>query len=334
MKRGWGYGKQSMSLADKMRTRKAVKFESETMKVYEYTWNDYTTYHNDVTVKYINNKEKKRKTIVFSGLHKAKNYNVTNLKNQTEIFNHTAEVLFQDYFKFNQNLENKYFKNKELKKENEKMLNINNYVNFKEVEKLNERDFRELINKLFSAIKELKISHEVASEVWNNIYKDIFDRNEYFDSDIVEIHVEYMKIIKNNKEHLPKEEKTAEVKNIESEVIEVKENKKEVKKDDTLRFNNSNELHKYIIDNFKNKDDLGIGRLKFKLPHSTEYKQINTRIKEDLGKYWIIEKTFGSEFSHVMGEYAEKNIVVTYKVRYIKTKDECKFMNIENITTY
>lgn len=109
MKRGWGYGKQTMSLADKIRTGKIVKFESDTVKVYEYSLNDNSTYFKTITIKYIMKKDTKKKTIVFTGLYKAMNYDVSNLKNQKDIFDYVANVLFDKYFNYNRKLEDEYF---------------------------------------------------------------------------------------------------------------------------------------------------------------------------------------------------------------------------------
>lgn len=101
----------------------------------------------------------------------------------------------------------------------------------------------------------------------------------------------------------------------------------------TLTFNSLTELEGYINNTFTNKDDT-IKNIKFKLPHSTEYKIFNKRlVKEEPRGKMTWEAIFKSELS---GDWhnAEKSILITYTDRYIKTKDQLIFKTIESIETY
>lgn len=112
MSKGWGYGKNSMSLSDRIRTGKRLKFESEKMKVYEYIYNkNVYTYFKDITIRYINNLQNKSKTIIISGLYKTLNYNCSQFKNQFELFEYVANTLINEYLKYNIDLEEKALSN-------------------------------------------------------------------------------------------------------------------------------------------------------------------------------------------------------------------------------
>jgi|GEM_PF-3659567 len=185
MKKGWGYGKQSMSLNDKIKNGKVLKFENNNMKVYEYILNASAhTYFKDITIKYINNLNTKKKTIVLNGLYKSINYDCSKCKNQNELFEYVANTLIDLYIRENSKLEDDYFQGKE------------NYMycikNMNYIDSLNNNEFTKFINKFFNTISEFKM--ETRRKIWNDIYKDIFNRSEYQDEDIVNLHCKYIEL--------------------------------------------------------------------------------------------------------------------------------------------
>ena len=113
MGKGWGYGKGSMSLSDKIKNGKTLKSKTENLIIYEYVYNNVFTGFKDVLIKYIDNKRAKTKIIILSGLYENMQYTVTDLKNQDAIFDYVANILINEYMIYNTNLEDEYFNKKE-----------------------------------------------------------------------------------------------------------------------------------------------------------------------------------------------------------------------------
>jgi len=98
-KMGWGYGRRS-SLEDQLRRVLKKKFENKKMKVYEVI--DWLYYGSILTIRIIYNKENKNKTLVLSdNIHKAKNFDISELKNLKEICNKKVTVYLDKYIYFN-----------------------------------------------------------------------------------------------------------------------------------------------------------------------------------------------------------------------------------------
>jgi hypothetical protein len=105
MGKGWGYGRNSASLADKLRNNKTlVVILQDGTKVYKSIYKD-NIYNYTLTIRYFD----KRKIIVISGLYKPINYNVSQFKNQKDIYNYIAESLIKEYHIYNRQLEYEYF---------------------------------------------------------------------------------------------------------------------------------------------------------------------------------------------------------------------------------
>ena len=82
------------------------------------------------------------------------------------------------------------------------------------------------------------------------------------------------------------------------------------------------ELECLIHNKTVNNKEYDLKDLEFKTDKSTIYKQCDTKLN-DLGKYCIVEKSYGTEDS-------DKKIIITYKVRHIKSRDALKFICLEN----
>lgn len=188
MAKGWGYGKNSMSRSDKIRSGKKIKFENENMKVYEYILEKsiYTRF-KDITVKYINNTKDNKKTIVLSGLYKALNYDCSNFNNQDKLFEY-VDKLIDEYIKYNTDLEYNHFESED------NFMYCMEFINYEKMSRLESKGFNKLINSFFNCIRQF--NEETRIKIWGNIYKNIFNRNEYLNDDIVNIHCKYLELVK------------------------------------------------------------------------------------------------------------------------------------------
>jgi len=106
MRKGWGYGRNSASIADKLRNKKTlVCIMQDGEKVYKTQYKDNICNYTLDIIYY-----SKRKLIVIKGLYKAQQYNVGQFKNQIEIYNYIGNTLIQLYHDFNAKFEREYFK--------------------------------------------------------------------------------------------------------------------------------------------------------------------------------------------------------------------------------
>lgn len=187
MGKGWGYGKTSMSISDKIKTGKQLVFESNDMKVYEYVLKSSVyTYFKDIKIRYINRLNNNKKIIVMSGLYKAINYDCTNFKNQEELFEHVADKLIELYIDENKKIEDNYFNSKE-----NYMFCINNMNN---IEKLEQNQFNKFIDSFIDSINEFE--NDTRKNIWSRLYNDMFERtNMYDDFEITLTHDRYLKAI-------------------------------------------------------------------------------------------------------------------------------------------
>ena len=196
------------------------------------------------------------------------------------------------------------------------------FLNFNTVTQLNDREFIDVIDNLFINIETIKISYEDVENIWNNLYKDMFDRNYLNDSDIVELNVKYTKLINKYKDGL----KAFPMKKHEKEVITIKNNEitnnsyYDNFQDFIFKFDNLNDLEYFIIKNFKNKE-CNLNKLNFKIGKSTAYKEYSSSLLKDEGRGILtFKKIFYSEFSG-KNDFQDPYIELIIKTRYIKTKD-------------
>lgn len=85
-----------------------------------------------------------------------------------------------------------------------------------------------------------------------------------------------------------------------------------------------NELENLIHDLTVNNKEYDLNNLQFRTGNFTVYKKCDSTLKEDRKGYYIIEKTYNTEDS-------DKKIIITYKVKHIKSKDIFKFVCTEKI---
>ena len=116
---------------------------------------------------------------------------------------------------------------------------------------------------------------------------------------------------------------TEEIQNIIAEPIEIKEENKN-KYDDIPLIKTMHDLECLIHNLTVNNKEYDLSNLQFRTGNFTVYKQYWSDLKEAEKGYYIVEKTYNTEDS-------DKKIIITYKVKHIKSKDTFKFVCTEKI---